>query len=216
MRRFLLLSLLLAGCDSQGADEQGQTATLPAGAQSGAQAGGASGGPAQFEGRARAALSAIVQDAQSARLANLRTGAAGALCGNVEAKQPDGKPAFRPFVVTPEGVAVVSTTAEVKLTDPEDPFPDFYIRWCASPAELARLQPDMIGGETLGFGAAPPPPEIPDVPPDLPADLAEAPAVAPSKERPAAQAKAEPPPRPPTPTGDDSFFNVVARPNGKE
>jgi hypothetical protein len=95
--------------------------------------------------------------------------------GGRRSRGPDGKPAWRPFVVTPEGVAVVSTTPEVRITDPEDPFPDFYIRWCASPAELARLQPNMIGGETLGLGADPPTPEIPDVPPDLPMDIAPVP-----------------------------------------
>jgi hypothetical protein len=147
------------------------------------------------------------------RFGNLRAGAAGSVCGDVEARQLDGKRGVRPFVITPEGVAVVSSTAQVSIQDPEDPFPDFYIRWCASPAELARLQPGMVGGETLGIGA--PPPEIPDVPPDVPADLPVAPQMEAPKEAPAAQAKAEPPPRPPAPTNNDSFFNAVARP-GKD
>jgi hypothetical protein len=168
-----------------------------------------------LEEKARAALGLIVRDPSTMRFGDLRAGAGGAICGRVETKQPDGKPGVRPFVVTPEGVAVISTTAQVSITDPEDPFPDFHIRWCATPAELARLQPDMIGGETLGIGASSaPPPEIPDVPPDLPADLPPEPAEAP-QERPAARAKAEPPPAPPAPTNEDSFYNVIARP-GKE
>lgn len=211
MKRALLL-LLLAGCD-RSSDNQPNSRSLPAGAAApGAAQPAASATPAdQLEQRARTALGAIVPDPKSMRFAALRAGTSNAVCGEVEAKQPDGKPAVRPFVVTPEGVAVVSTTAEVRIDDPEDPFPDFHMRWCASPAELARLQSQMIGGETLGLGAAPPPPsEIPDVPPDIPADL---PMAAPSlPERPAAQVKAGPPPKPPAPTSDDSFFNAVARP----
>ena len=213
MRKLLIL-LLLAGCDSSDSDEQasaGQAATgaggpVPAAAQNPA---------VQLESRARGALGPIVSDPKSIRFAELKAGSAGSVCGRVEVKQPDGKPAVRPFVVTPEGLAVISTASQLNLSDPEDPFPDFYIRWCASPAELAQLQPQMIGGDTLGLGASSsPPPDIPDLPPDLPGDIEPSPTPAP--ERPAAQAKAEPPPRPPVPTNEDSFFNVVARPEGKE
>jgi hypothetical protein len=207
----------LAGCDS-GGDEQAETTALPAGQQA-AQAAGVAAADSAIEARARQALGAIMPDSDTLRLADLRAGGSGAACGRAEIKGPDGKPAWRPFVVTPEGVAVVSTTPEVRITDPEDPFPDFYIRWCASPAELARLQPNMVGGETLGLGADPPTPEIPDVPPDLPMDIAPVPAEPPPTERPterpAVQAKAEPV-RPPAPTGEDSFFNVIARPGEKE
>jgi hypothetical protein len=212
MRKLLIL-LLLAGCDSSGSDEQassGQAANAP-----GAPVPAAAQNPAaELESRARSALEPIVADPKSIRFAELKAGSPGSICGRIETKQPDGKPAVRPFVVTPEGVAVISTAAQVNLTDPEDPFPDFYIRWCASPAELARLQPQMVGGETLGLGATPPP-DIPDVPPDLPGEKVPPPPP-PAAERPAAQAKAEPPPRPPVPTNEDSFFNVVARPGGKE
>ena len=212
MKRMLLL-LALAGCDSSneatpvqvaGGEMTGQAAALPAS--------GASASPDQLQARARAALDVILPD-PNMRFANLRAGASNALCGEVEAKQIDGKRGVRPFVITPEGVAVVSTTAQVQLTDPEDPFPDFYIRWCASPEELARLQPNMVGGETLGLGV--PPPDIPDVPTDVPAALP-APAPEPARETPPAQAKAEAPSRPPAPTSDDSFFNAVARPGSKD
>lgn len=172
---------------------------------------GASASPDQLEARAKAALGAILTDPDK-RFGNLRAGASNAVCGDVEAKQLDGRRGVRPFVITPEGVAVVSTTAQVQLTDPEDPFPDFYIRWCASPAELAQLQPNMIGGETLGLGA--PPPDLPDVPADLPSDLPLPAPAEPEPVRPAASTA--PPPRPPAPTADDSFFNAVARPAGKD
>jgi hypothetical protein len=208
MRKLLTL-LLLAGCDSSGSDEEARSGQAPNGG-AGPVPAAAPNPAAQLESRARGALGPIVSDPKSIRFAELKAGAAGAVCGRVETKQPDGKPAVRSFVVTPEGVAVISTAAQLNLSDPEDPFPDFYIRWCASPAELAQLQPQMVGGETLGLGAAPPP-EIPDLPPELPGDPEPQPPVT---ERPAA--KAEPPPRPPVPTNEDSFFNVVARPGGKE
>lgn len=208
MRGWWLL-LALAGCDSQ-SEDGAQPAGLPRATPSAGQVLPAAGADAaQLEQRARTSLGAILRDPDSMRFAELRAGAANAVCGAVEARQPDGKRGVRPFVVTPEGVAVVSPTAELNLEDPEDPFPDFYIRWCASPAELARLQPKMIGGETLGLGA--PPPDIPDVPTDLPLM---APPPEPVAEQPVA--KAGPPPRPPAPTGDDSFFNAVARPAGKD
>ncbi len=213
----LLVLMLLGACDSQKENEQSAAPGFPAGTQpAAAPALGPSATPAQLEERARTSLSAIISDPKSMRFANVRAGAAGSVCGDVEARQPDGKPGIRPFVITPEGVAVVSTTPQVKIDDPEDPFPDFYIRWCASPAELARLQPKMVGGETLGIGA--PPPEIPEMPPELPTDIPPPPpppAELP-KERPAAQAKAELPARPPAPTSSDSFFNVVARPGNKD
>lgn len=211
MRRWLLL-LALTGCDSR--DEAAPAPPEVGNAQPAAlPAPGASAAPDRLQARAEAALAAILSDPDK-RFANLRAGASNAVCGDVEAKQLDGKRGVRPFVITPEGVAVVSTTAQVQLTDPEDPFPDFYIRWCASPAELARLQPNMVGGETLGLGA--PPPDLPDVPPDLPIEAPLPPLAGPIPERPAAQAKAVPPPRPPAPTSDDSFFNAVARPGSKD
>jgi hypothetical protein len=211
MKRMLLL-LALAGCDARDESAPAQSTSPMNGTQPGAlPAVGASASPDQLAARAKAALDVIITDPEM-RFANVRAGAANAVCGDVEAKQPDGKRGVRPFVITPEGVAVVSATQQVSIGDPEDPFPDFYIRWCASPAELARLQPNMIGGETLGLGA--PPPDIPDVPPDLPTELPP-PTPPPEPERPAARVT-EPPPRPPAPTSDDSFFNAVARPAGKD
>jgi hypothetical protein len=215
MRRFFAL-LLLIGCDSR-SEQEAQAGSaprpaLPDGGQPLPADGSAS--ASQIEERARASLAAIIADPGAMRFANLRAGTAGSVCGDVDARQADGQKAVRPFVVTPEGVAVVSTTAQLKMDDPEDPFPDFYIRWCATPAELARLQPNMIGGETLGLGA--PPPELPDVPPDLPGDLPVLPPLPPEEPAPAAQVRVNPPSRPPAPTSDDSFFNAVARPASKD
>jgi hypothetical protein len=206
----LLLALaLFAGCDSRDADEPaaGGEAALPASAGAFPEQSGDQGAEAQQ--RAEAALAIIIPDPKSARYADVRPGTAGAVCGIVDAKQADGKySGARPFVVSPEGVAVISTTPQVNFGDPEDVFPDFYIRWCATPAELRTIGPrialpetpppmpddipDLLEGE---IAAAAPPPEAPAQPPLPPRDA------------PAAQAGTNPPP----PAGEDSFSSAVLR-----
>lgn len=196
---------LVAGCDSRDAESmdaapEGQVpaaaGTLP----------GQGGDPAQAQQRAVAALSILLPDARSARYAQVRPGTAGAVCGIVDARQADGKYSGpRPFVVSPEGVAVVSTTPLVNFDDPEDVFPDFYIRWCATPAELRTIGPRIALPDA-------PPPMADDIPELLEGEIAgaEAPAepLPPPREAPSVQAKASAPLAPP---GDDSFSSAVLR-----
>lgn len=140
MRRLLIL-WLLAGCDAAGeGDAPSPSAASSPGAQQRARAPMVS-QDAQARRRVQQALAPILADPEGARYSDLRAGAAGALCGRVEAGQGEGP---RPFVVTPEGVAVISATGDVKFDDPEDVFPDFHIRWCASPEELRRIGPRLI------------------------------------------------------------------------
>jgi hypothetical protein len=104
--------------------------------------------------RARAALGSLLRDADSARYLNLRSGAGGAICGEVDPIRPDGSHAgSRPFIVAPNGTAAISRSPRLALDDPEDPFPELYIRWCASPGELRALQQQIAA-------AAPPRAEI--------------------------------------------------------
>ena len=201
MERLLIL-LLLAGCDA-GAEREAAappSGASPAGRESSSKASPAE-QAAQIQQRAERALAAILADPAGARYSDLRAGAAGALCGRVEDRQAGGRSdGSRPFVVTPEGVAVLSATAEVMFTDPEDLFPDFYIRWCASPDELRRIGPRI---------AAAPLPET------VPAEVLTGPTEgAPLPPAAAEVAKAAPPAAPP-PVEEDSFSRAVLR-NGSD
>jgi hypothetical protein len=214
--RWLAALLLLAGCGSK-SDDAGQGGETPAAPDAGI-GGAASLTPAQLQGKAAAALAGITKDP---RFGDLRAGPLNAVCGMVDSKLPNGKYAgFRPFLVTPEGVAVISVTSRVMFDDPADPFPDLYLRWCATPEEMqtigpmiakkaevpppAELPPETIdpvpeGNWGVVPGAAPPPPPAPKA--------AEAPPAAPKE-------KAPPPPPPANrqPGDEDSFLKSVLRP----
>ena len=203
MRRLLILFLFLAGCESEPASDAEPvpdgilpTAQAPVTVSPAQQ-------PAENQQRASQALAAILADPESARYSGLRAGAAGSVCGLVDAKQAGGKYAGpRPFVVTPEGVAVISTTPQVMFQDPEDLFPDFYIRWCASPDELKGLGPRIASG---------PMPDL-NLTDDL-TSMVEA-AVAPplpAEAQPVEAAKAPPPPPVQPPGEEDSFSRAVLR-----
>jgi hypothetical protein len=170
--------------------------------------------PAEMEQKARAAVGAMTGD-PAAEYANIRAGSAGSICGDVKAKAPGGRsPGFVPFVVSPEGVALVSSTPAVMFTDPADMFPDFYIRYCAAPEELPALERRMKeqrgetgGGDVNLFDIPAPAPDIPELPPPPPPPPAAA--------TPPAEPPLPPPPRPgrpPPPGSEDSFFNSVMRP----
>jgi hypothetical protein len=219
MRKFLFL-LLLAGCDSQSRDGGGGGSGMSAeeaALMENLTAGVTSEDAAQLQARAAAALSAALIDPGSARYANIRSGASGAICGEVDSKQANGKHGgMRPFLVTPQGVAVISTTAQVVFADPSDIFPDLYIEYCASPEELTRLGPRLTEAarnpEAIPIPAAEPPL---DAAMDLPkfTPPAEAPPVG---QRPAqAPAPAPVAPRATSPD-DDSFSGAVLRPAPKE
>lgn len=191
VRRMLLL-LLLAGCDARpdagGEGNDGMPAPQP---EAGEPAVGDRGADNLM--RAKQALGAILENPASARYSQVRSGAAGSVCGLVDA---------RPFVVTPEGVAVVSPAPKVMFDDPDDVFPDYYIRWCASSEELRRIGPRVVAGP---LPALPPIEEYPLVPD------AEMPAAPPEALPPPAQGKAEPPS-----AEEDSFSRAVLRQPGEE
>lgn len=176
-----LLVALLTACDRS--SDEAPPAPAPVPRQAGPpQQLSAADAERMLQEKALAGLRAILPDPKDARFSELRAGTAGAVCGRIDTEQPDGKRSgFRPFVVTPEGVGVISLTNQLMLNDPEDLFPDYYIQWCATPAELATLK---ISGDVNLMATAP------EIPSDLPGQ-AELPVPAP--ETPAA---AGPPPAP--------------------
>jgi hypothetical protein len=196
--------LLLSACHSEApteGNEQVEQSVVPAAAP-GAQ------DPAQLRQRVIQAMTAILPDAASARYGDVRSGTGGAICGTVEAKQ--GKAAgFRPFVVTPQGVAVISTAPRILYDDPSDIFADYYIRWCASPEELRRLGPELQSAA----GSLPPvpPPDLSDPGPAMaPADTPAPPP--PGVRRQEADKSAPPAPTQPAASADeDSFSKAVLR-----
>jgi len=197
----LLIPLLLAGCD----DSSGGGTAAPPGDMPAAGVGQtAPADPAAVHReKARQALAAILPDAERALYSDVRGGAAGAVCGRVDANQADGgSPGPRPFVVTPEGVGLISSTAGIRFEDPEDLFPDFYIRWCATPEELRRIGPRIAAENTQDL-----------LPPEEPAPIVEAalPPEGPPAVMPEPTARAAAPP----PTDEDSFSRAVLR-NGNE
>ena len=149
---------------------------------------------AQLRARAVAALRAVLPGAAEATFSDVRRGTGGAICGSVDPTAGRTTGAARPFIVTADGAAIVSATPDLRLEDPDDPFPDLYMQLCASVEELRRIGTRMQG-------LAPP-----DVMLNMPvADepLADAAPVAPAER--ANEAR-----QPPTAT-DDSFFNSVLR-----
>lgn len=203
IRRFAILMLAgLAACD-RGEDDAATGAPAPA-PSAAPQVTKVDAGR-MLQEKAAAGLRAILPDPDDARFADIRSGTAGAVCGKVDTEQPDGKRSgFRPFVVTPEGVGIISLTPTVMLNDPEDLFPDYYIRWCATPAELATLE---VGTEINT--AAP----MTEVPADLP-ELGKLPEPGETPSAHPAEVAAAPP-TPPAPAASssdlESFSKAVIR-----
>lgn len=151
--RWLAALLLLSACGSKSEDGGGGEAT-PAGLEGLVEA-PAGLSPEQLQARAAAALATITS---APRFSEIKGGPLNAVCGKVDTKLPNGKYAgFRPFLVTPEGVAVISATPQIMFDDPADPFPDLYIRWCATPEEMQTIEPVL----TRNAEAPPPPAELP-------------------------------------------------------
>jgi hypothetical protein len=152
---------------------------------------------ARLRAQAVAALAGVLPGAAGAAYINVRSGSAGAICGEVDAGDALGR---RPFVVTPTGAAMLSPTPELRLEDPNDPFPDLYMQYCASTDELMRLSERM---ERVRPSDAPPSP-LGGGETSLPGDDAVA-----------ADGAEEPPPAPQgpgqRPPADNSFFNSVLR-----
>ena len=190
-------ALLAAGCDSDGGPAGTGSAEGAAGAESvSTNASLSPEAAARLRARAIAALGTVLPAAATAAYANVRSGLEGAICGEVDAGDALGR---RPFVVTPSGAVMLSTTSELRLEDPNDPFPDLYMQYCASPEELVRLGERMEG--------MPPPATIPN-----PA-LDEVPV--PVDDNEGAEIGDAPPPAPNEPNqrrpADDSFFNSLLR-----
>lgn len=184
----LTLALLAAACDRN--EEQPVDAGISPARPASAPQLTAADAERMLRDKAAAGLRAILPDPDDARYTDLRAGTAGAVCGRIDTEQPDGKRSGpRPFVVTPDGVAVISLTPTLMLNDPEDLFPDYYIRWCATPAELATLEvtselnmaaPDIEMPPELAELADPPGPSEPLAPRETTAAAPESPAPAPS------------------------------------
>jgi hypothetical protein len=202
MRRVLVLAvLLLAACKQQGTG--GNLSSAAASPQSNLAAPTAE-SPEAVEERVRTAMDRILQNGRNLSYSNLRGGAEGAACGTVDLPGRSGKPDSRLFVVVADGSAVISKRSGIAMEDPEDPFPDLYIRLCATPQELATL--------AARVREAPPPP----APPPLPSPEQPIPQPAPADVPSQAAAPAAPPPSPappqnPSPSAGDNFLKAVKR-----
>jgi hypothetical protein len=209
MRRLhpiLLPLLLLSGCDREAptAPEEesgtqlagtGPDAALPPGSED----------PARLQELIARAMPAVLPDAAKARYRDIRAGVGGAACGEVATPGPGGAEGpFRPFVVTPQAVAVVGTGPTIAFDDPSDFLADAWIRWCASPEELQRLAPELKRAAAVPAPIAEPAPE-----PDPLAGPAVATEPAPPPAPPPAREPAKRPPPPPPQI--DSFLNSVQR-----
>ncbi|MFL6862646.1 MAG: hypothetical protein ACJ8DZ_06580, partial [Allosphingosinicella sp.] len=95
--------------------------------------------PAHIRDLIARAMPAALGGARDPRYANLRAGVGGAACGEVSAA---GEPA-RPFIVTPDAVAIVAEAPKLRFADPGDFAADAWVRWCATPEELAAIQAEI-------------------------------------------------------------------------
>lgn len=202
------VALLLTGCQSKPDGATGASITDNEAAAAGAAANAIAANalapadpndPARLQALIAQAIPAAIPDAKDAQYRNVRGGAGGAVCGEVASK-PVGRaaPVFRPFVINPDGLAVVAATPKLAFDDPTDFTADAWIRWCASPEELKKLAPQLrhaqaspvsIDGNVQAGTEPIPPATIPPPPP---------PPVA----------KPTPAPKPP-PASIGSFFNSV-------
>ena len=208
-----MAALLLGACESERAPEKANGGAPAAAAFD--EVAGAAQDPAKVEARLRQVMAAILKDPESAQYWNVRGEPTGAICGQVDPNEGGKLTGARPFVVTPEGVGLISATPEIMYGDPADMFPDFYIRWCATPEELAQVGPAIARRE-----AAEDPPPAPDLPgleaPPPPEAPVPAPAAAPPPLAPAAKTQAAPSPPAAAPKSEaaeeESFSKAVRRP----
>lgn len=124
----------------------------------------------QLRAKAEAALAAA--GVPVVQILDARAGRADSVCGTLElaGSGPDG--GMRPFLVSGEE-AMVAPQPTVAVTDPTDPFADYWLNLCASLEEL-RIANEAIA-RASGAGAldlesitlppdSPPPPETPPPP----------------------------------------------------
>lgn len=211
MKKLLPILALLASCNGQ-ADEENVAAEAPA--ENAAAAPAAIPGAqdaAALQAKVSRAMAVGLPGAATAQYRAIRPGTGGAACGEVATQEKGAAGIFRPFVVTPDGLAVVAAGPAINWEDPDDFVADAYIRWCASPEELKRLAPQLQSAAAKSAAEMTPPKEEPDLPLPPVRDDAGAPVPPPAAEAP------PPPPRkkgpPPPPPQIDSFFNSVDRPD---
>src|SRR3954471_16404013 len=139
--------LALAGCGARGDREVTDNEALAAGDAANAAIAnlvGPTGGDeaARIQDLIARAMPAALPGAKDAQYRALRLGVGGAVCGEV-AEKPVGRApqVFRPFVINADGLAVVAATPKLAYEDPSDFVADAWIRWCATPEELAKLAP---------------------------------------------------------------------------
>ena len=161
-------------------------------------------------------LSAILTDPA---YQNVRSGPMGAVCGEVDSQGANGKRSgFRPFVIAPDGFPLISTTPQIMFHDPEDMFPDAYIRWCASPEEMERIAAVVARRDAVAAGGAPGDDPDPALDPLLIPEPPPPPIVEPAPPAPATRTAPRAPEAQPTKSGEatspeqDSFFRSVVRP----
>ena len=209
MKKLLPILALLASCNSQAEEENaaaetslGNTAAAPAGLPGGQDM-------AALQAKVMRAMAVGLPGADSAEYRNLRPGTGGSACGEVATQAKGAAGIFRPFVVTPDGLAVVAAEPSIDWEDPDDFVADAYIRWCASPEELQRLAPQLQAAAAKSAAAMTPPEDDADLPlppvregadEESPPPPEPVPTPPPSK-----KAKPAPPPQ------IDSFFKSVQR-----
>jgi hypothetical protein len=202
MRKLALILVLLCGCGPKAADESVDAAGAGTDLTANLAAAASPGDATRLQALIDRAMPAALPNAKSAQYRNVRGGAGGSACGEVAAKP--GAP-FLPFVVSPDALAVVGTRPDIAWEDPDDFLADAWIRWCASPEELAKLRPRLESAARAlppggNITAADPslldPSIIVDRPPPPPPD-------SPMPAPPAPRPKPAPPPQ------IDSFFNSV-------
>jgi hypothetical protein len=208
MKKLLPILALLASCNNQ-ADEE-EVAETPAGEVAAAAPAGLPGAQdmAALQAKVSSAMAVGLPGAASAEYRALRPGTGGSACGEVATQAKGAAGIFRPFVVTPDGLAVVASGPGIDWEDPDDFVADAYIRWCATPEELQRLAPQLQSAAAKSAAAMKPPEEEADLP--LP-PVREDPA---AEVPPPAAVPPPPPPKkgpPPPPPRIDSFFNSVDR-----
>jgi hypothetical protein len=210
MRKLLPILALLASCNSQ-AEEEDVAADLPGGEMAANASGAlpAAEDMAALQARVSRAMAVGLPGAATAEYRNLRTGTGGAACGEVATQARGIASIFRPFVVTPDGLAVVADAPVIDWEDPDDFVADAYIRWCATPEELQRLAPQLQSAAAKTAAAMKPPADEPDLP--LPPVREDPAATAPPEPAPAPSPRKKGPPPPPPQI--DSFFNSVERPD---
>jgi hypothetical protein len=196
------LLLVVAGCGARGGGDDNQTAALQENLLADLETSNSAQDAARLQSLVDRAMASALPDASKAQYRNVRAGVGGAACGEVASADAGGKLGpYRRFVVTPDTVAVIGTTADVKFNDPSDFLADAWIRWCASPDELKLVEGQLGQGPAQSMETLPPT-DVPAIPEETSLPLPRQPA-------PSRTASAAPPPPPPQ---IDSFSRSVSRP----